>query len=168
MPPANAEDCVNVAGIVTCAPGTDADGFFDITGSSIVLDVQAGSVVQGPIIVTGATTGLVDGAIIASFDFAELRGGVEVAAQVSSGVSGYVRGTVVHDLNDEVRSFQLTSTDTGSFAVALPGQERDRFELAAGAANELSPNASVELGYLGDFADGYDGHSAQIGLRLAF
>jgi len=56
----------------------------------------------------------------------------------------------------------------GNFTVALPTREDNRFELAAGATVDVSPNFSIGLGYLGDFADGYDGHAGRATMRLAF
>ncbi len=101
-------------------------------------------------------------------DFLELRGGVELAGQVSPRVNGFVRGTVIHDLEDDARSFNLSSAELGAFTVALPEREQNRFELAAGASVDVSENFSVELGYLGDYSDGYDAHSAKVTARLAF
>ncbi|MFU7527757.1 beta strand repeat-containing protein [Qipengyuania sp. ASV99] len=101
-------------------------------------------------------------------DFLELRGSLELAAQVSPGVNGFVRGTAVRDLEDDVRRFTLSSAQLGTFAVAVAPRQTDRLELAAGANVNVSDAFSIELGYLGDFADGYNAHSARATARFAF
>ncbi len=101
-------------------------------------------------------------------DFAEIRAAVELGAQVSSGVDGFVRGTVVHDINEDISNFTLTSAELGTFVVTTPARDQDRFELAAGANIDVSENFSLEVGYLGDFGGDYDGHSARITGRLKF
>ncbi|KPP90432.1 autotransporter domain-containing protein [Erythrobacter sp. HL-111] len=100
--------------------------------------------------------------------FAELRGGLNLGAQVSEGVNGFVSGTVIRDLIDDPRSFRLSSSQLGSFLVNLPMRERNRFELAAGASITVSEGFAVDLGYLGDFNEGYQGHSARANVRFAF
>ena len=101
-------------------------------------------------------------------DFTELRGSVEAAGNLSERVSGFLRGTVVHDLSDDARNFTLTSTELGTFGVTVAPREQDRFELAAGADVQVSDNFSVGASYLGDFASGYDAHSARISGRFTF
>lgn len=100
--------------------------------------------------------------------FAELRAGLDLAAQVSQGVSGFVSGTVIHDLVDSRRSFRLSSSQIGTFFTVLPLRERDRFELSAGASIDVSDSFAIDLGYLGDFNEGYSGHSARATARIAF
>ncbi|WP_299191576.1 autotransporter domain-containing protein [uncultured Erythrobacter sp.] len=100
-------------------------------------------------------------------EFTELRGGIELAGQFGM-VRAFVSGTGIHDLGDDARNFNLTSAELGNFTVALPTREDNRFELAAGATVDVSPNFSIGLGYLGDFADGYDGHAGRATMRLAF
>lgn len=101
-------------------------------------------------------------------EFFELRGGVEFGAQVSDKVDGFVRGTIIHDLSDDQRVVTLSSAQLAPFTTVLPLREQDRFELAAGASVDVTQNVSFELGYLGDFADGYDAHSAHVTARIAF
>jgi hypothetical protein len=101
-------------------------------------------------------------------EFFELRGGLNIAAQVSEGVSGFVSGTIIHDLADDPRSFRLSSSQLGTFFVNLPLRERDRFELAAGASIAVSEGFAIDIGYLGDFNEGYQGHSARANVRFAF
>lgn len=100
--------------------------------------------------------------------FAELRAGLDLAAQVSQGVSGFVSGTVIHDLVDSRRSFRLSSSQIGTFFAVLPLRARDRFELSAGASIAVSDGFALDLGYLGDFNEGYRGHSARATARIAF
>ncbi|WP_416831148.1 MAG: autotransporter domain-containing protein [Erythrobacter sp.] len=101
-------------------------------------------------------------------EFFELRGAVEFGAQVSDKVDGFVRGTIIHDLSDDQRLVTLNSAQLTPFTTVLPLREQDRFELAAGASVDVTQNVSFELGYLGDFADGYDAHSAHVTARIAF
>ncbi len=101
-------------------------------------------------------------------DFAELRAAVELGAQVSPGVDGFIRGTVIHDINEDISDFTLTSAELGTFVVTTPARDQDRFELAAGANIDVSETFSLEVGYLGDFGGDYDGHSARITGRLKF
>lgn len=101
-------------------------------------------------------------------EFAELRGGIEFGAQMSDKVSGFLRGTVIRDLEDTERSFRLSSTQLPTFSAILPRREVDRFELAAGATIDVSENFSVGLGYLGDFNEGYRAHSARATVRIGF
>ena len=100
--------------------------------------------------------------------FFEARIGAELAAQMSEKVSGFIQGTVVHDLEDSARSLRLDSAELRSFFVTQPVRERDRFELSAGANIDVSDSFSIEVGYLGDFNDGYSGHSARASARIAF
>ncbi|MDY7097686.1 MAG: hypothetical protein SXU28_06070 [Pseudomonadota bacterium] len=100
--------------------------------------------------------------------YAELRFGAELGAQVSKKVSGFVSGTVIHDLIDDPRSFRLSSSQLPTFTAGLPLREQDRFELSAGASVDVSETFSIDLGYLGDFNDGYSGHSARANVRIAF
>lgn len=101
-------------------------------------------------------------------EFFELRGAVEFGAQVSDMVDGFIRGTIVRDLSNDQRVVTLSSAQLSPFSTVLPLREEDRFELAAGATVDVSQNMSFELGYLGDFADGYDAHSAHVTARIAF
>jgi hypothetical protein len=101
-------------------------------------------------------------------DFLELRGGVELGAQISEGVGGFIAGTVIRDLEDEPEIVRLTSAQLPAVALQGPPRAENRFELAAGASVDLSRTIAFELGYLGDFADGYDSHSARLNLRIAF
>ncbi|MFL0357286.1 autotransporter outer membrane beta-barrel domain-containing protein [Erythrobacter sp. GH1-10] len=101
-------------------------------------------------------------------EFIELRGGIELGAQMSEGVDAFVKGTVIHDTVDTVRSFRLSSTQLSTFFVDLPLREQDRFELAAGANIDVSENFSIEIGYQGDFNEGYSGHSGRATLRIGF
>ncbi|MEQ8772969.1 MAG: autotransporter domain-containing protein, partial [Erythrobacter sp.] len=100
--------------------------------------------------------------------FVELRAGLDIAAQLSEGVSGFVSGTVIHDLTDSERSFRLSSSQLGTFFTVLPLRERDRFELAAGASIDVSESFAIDLGYLGDFNQGYRAHSARATARIVF
>jgi outer membrane autotransporter protein len=104
----------------------------------------------------------------ADAEFAELRGGFDASAQVSDMISGFVTGVYIYDLNDDPRSFGLTSGQVGSFFANLPVREQERFEISAGATFSVSEALTVELGYLGDFNAGYDGHSGRATLRFAF
>jgi hypothetical protein len=101
-------------------------------------------------------------------EFVELRGGLEVGAQLSEGVGGFVSGTVIHDLIDSTRSFRLSSAQLGTFFTELPLREQNRFELSAGASIDVSESFAIDVGYLGDFNEGYQGHSARATARLAF
>ena len=77
-------------------------------------------------------------------------------------------GTVIHDLTDSERSFRLGSSQLGTFFTVLPLRERDRFELAAGASIDVSESFAIDLGYLGDFNQGYRAHSARATARIVF
>ena len=101
-------------------------------------------------------------------EFVELRGGLELGAQVSEGVSGFVSGTVIHDLIDSTRSFRLSSSQLGTFFTTLPLREQERFELSAGGSIAVSDTFAIDVGYLGDFNEGYQGHSARATARLSF
>ena len=101
-------------------------------------------------------------------DFFELRGGIELASEFSPGVSGFVGGTFVAELNDDVRTFTLSSSELGTFGVVTPEREGDRFELAAGATIAASGNVSIDVGYMGEFASGYDAHAGRASVRVAF
>lgn len=101
-------------------------------------------------------------------DYMELRGALEIAGEVSSAIDFYARGTYIRDLEDDAGVYQLTSAELGTFDVALPLRDQNRVEAAAGAVFGLSTNATVEVGYLGDFADDYDAHSAQASVRINF
>ncbi|MGB3470884.1 MAG: autotransporter domain-containing protein [Erythrobacter sp.] len=100
--------------------------------------------------------------------FVEGRAGVELGATVSENVSGFVQGTVVREFIDDPRSFRLTSSELQTILVQLGDRQQDRFELAAGADVELSPNTSIELGYQGEFVEGYSVHSARATVRIGF
>ncbi|MEO0698442.1 MAG: autotransporter outer membrane beta-barrel domain-containing protein, partial [Pseudomonadota bacterium] len=100
--------------------------------------------------------------------FVEARFGAELGAQVSEKVSGFVQGTVVHDLIDTQRSLRLTSNELPTFAISQPVREQDRFELAAGASIDVTDSFAIEIGYLGDFNEGYQGHSGRASVRIAF
>ncbi|MEL6237932.1 MAG: autotransporter domain-containing protein [Pseudomonadota bacterium] len=100
--------------------------------------------------------------------FIEARAGVELGAQMSDKVSGFVQGIVIHDLIDSERSLVLSSGELRTFAISQPVREQDRFELSAGLVIDVSDNFAIDLGYLGDFNDGYTGHSARANVRVAF
>ncbi len=101
-------------------------------------------------------------------DFFELRGSVELSGQVSPMVDGFIQGTVVHNLSDSPRVFNLSSVELGQFAIVSPEIEQNRFELAAGVNVKVSENFGLQAGYLGDYAEGYTAHSARITARYAF
>jgi hypothetical protein len=101
-------------------------------------------------------------------EFLELRFGGELGAQISPGVKGFIQGNVIHDLVDEARALRLTSSQLTGFTVFEPQPEQDRFELAAGATINVSETFKIEVGYLGDFAEGYSGHSARAAVRIGF
>ncbi|MGB3710179.1 MAG: hypothetical protein WA985_00665 [Erythrobacter sp.] len=101
-------------------------------------------------------------------DFTELRGGLEINGDVSSIIQAYAEATYIHDLEDSPRSFTLNSAEVGPFTAHLPLREQDRFEVAAGAMIGVSEGFGLELGYLGDFADDYNAHSARANLRITF
>ena len=102
--------------------------------------------------------------------FAELRGAIELGAQISEGVSGFISGTVIRDLvgDEDPRSFRLSSTQLPTFFADLPLREQNRFELAAGATVDVSDTFSIDVGYLGDFNEGYSGHAARATVRIGF
>jgi hypothetical protein len=100
--------------------------------------------------------------------YTELRAGLELASQLSDKVSGFVSGTAIHDITDSTRSFRLSSSQLGTFGVVLPLREQNRFELAAGASIDVSDAFAIDLGYLGDFNEGYTAHSARANVRIAF
>lgn len=101
-------------------------------------------------------------------EYVELRGGVELGAQISQTVDGFIRGTVIHDTVDTVRSFRLTSAQLRPFFVELPLRERNRFELAAGLSVDVSENFAIGVGYQGDYNDGYNAHSGRATLKVGF
>ena len=101
-------------------------------------------------------------------EFVEARLGAEFGAVISEGVSGFIQGTVVHDLIDDQGDFAVSSAELPTFSLGLPAREQDRFELSAGATIDVSKNFSIGLGYLGDFADGYNAHSGRANFRLSF
>ncbi|MEM7689000.1 MAG: autotransporter domain-containing protein [Pseudomonadota bacterium] len=101
-------------------------------------------------------------------NFFEGRLGIEASALLSEMVNGFIQGTVVYDFLDDPRLLNLTSAQVGSFAIAPALREQNRFELAAGATVDVSENFAIDLGYLGDFASGYDGHSGRVSVRIAF
>jgi len=101
-------------------------------------------------------------------EFTELRGGLEVNGDISSIVRGFASATYIHDIEDSERSFSLTSTDLAPINVHLPEREQDRFEVAAGLIIGLSEGLGIDLGYHGDFANGYSAHAARANLRFAF
>ncbi len=100
--------------------------------------------------------------------FSELRGGLEINGDVSSVIQAFAEATYIHDLEDSPRSFLLSSAEIAPFTAHLPLREQDRFEVAAGAMVGITEGFGLELGYLGDFADGYNAHSARANLRFAF
>lgn len=101
-------------------------------------------------------------------EFAELRGGLEAGAKMSKAVSGFISGTIIRDLEGSTRSFRLSSTQLPTFNAVLPLRDQDRFELAAGVSINASETIAIDLGYLGDFNDGYQGHSARVTARIGF
>ncbi|MEO0464285.1 MAG: hypothetical protein AAF127_14230 [Pseudomonadota bacterium] len=100
--------------------------------------------------------------------YAETRFGLELGADVSEKVSGFISGTFIHDFVDSTRSFNLSSAQLGTFNAVLPLREQDRFEISAGATIDVAENFGIGLGYQGDFNDGYSGHSARASVRIAF
>ncbi len=100
--------------------------------------------------------------------FIEGRAGLELAAQVSEKVDGFIQGTIIHDFADSPRSFRLSSAQLPTFTTSLPTPEQDRFELAAGVDVSVSDQFTIGLGYLGDFGGGYDAHSARATVRIGF
>ncbi|WP_108786780.1 autotransporter domain-containing protein [Erythrobacter sp. Alg231-14] len=127
--------------------------------------------------VNGATIGFDDAVEAGGFalnvarddaNFVELRGGLALSGELSPQFSGFVQGTVVQDLGDDARTFNLTSAQLGAVTVISPDREQTRFELGAGASMDVTETFSIEVGYLGDFADGYDAHSGRVTARVAF
>ncbi|MEM6908681.1 MAG: autotransporter domain-containing protein [Pseudomonadota bacterium] len=100
--------------------------------------------------------------------YGEIRAGIELAALISEGVSGFISGTAIHDVIDDERSFRLSSNELSTFFVTLPQREQDRFEISAGLSADVSENFSLNVGYLGDFNEGYSAHSARLGARISF
>ncbi|MBA4083022.1 MAG: hypothetical protein C0496_17420, partial [Erythrobacter sp.] len=101
-------------------------------------------------------------------EFVELRGGIELGAALEGGVDAFISGTVIRDLEDDASIVVLSSSQLPTFNVALPARSADRFELAAGAAVNILQNFALELGYLGDFNEGYSAHSGRVKVRFAF
>ena len=101
-------------------------------------------------------------------EYVELRGGVELGAQISEMVDGFIKGTVIYDTVDTMRSFRLTSTQLRPFFAELPLREQNRFELAAGLSVDVSENFAIGVGYQGDFNDGYNAHSGRATLKVGF
>ncbi|MEE4537063.1 MAG: hypothetical protein V2J51_01040 [Erythrobacter sp.] len=101
-------------------------------------------------------------------EFAELRGGIELSGGFTDTVRGFIQGTVIHDLIDDEEVVILTSDQLAPFTVHGFAREQDRFELAAGLSAVLGDTVEIGVGYLGDFADGYDAHSARATLRIGF
>ena len=100
-------------------------------------------------------------------EYAELRGGVAFGATLSEGVKGFISGTMIRDLEGSIRSFRLNSTQLPTFSMVLPRRELDRFELAAGVSVDLTDDIALDLGYQGDFNDGYAAHAARASVRIA-
>ncbi|MEL7217847.1 MAG: autotransporter domain-containing protein, partial [Pseudomonadota bacterium] len=100
--------------------------------------------------------------------FIEGRAGLELGAQVSDKVDGFIQGTIIHDFADSPRSFRLSSAQLPTFTTNLPTPGEDRFELAAGMDVSVSDQFSIGLGYQGDFGGGYDAHSARATVRIGF
>ncbi|MEE4288015.1 MAG: autotransporter outer membrane beta-barrel domain-containing protein, partial [Erythrobacter sp.] len=101
-------------------------------------------------------------------EFLEGRLGALLGAQMSEKVSGFIQGIVIHDFADDVESVALTSSQLPGIRIAPLAREQDRFELSAGLSVDVSENFAIEVGYLGDFNDGYDAHSGRASLRIAF
>ena len=101
-------------------------------------------------------------------DFLELRGGLELNGQITPALSGFLSGVFAYDLEDDQRLFALSSADLGTFTVALPEREQSRYELGAGLSLSVSEGFALEVGYLGDFASGYDAHSGRLTGRMRF
>lgn len=100
--------------------------------------------------------------------FTELRGGLEFAGEFSETISGFVGGTYIEDVDGDSRSFVLNSSDLNSFVLTLPERDDSRFEIAAGLDAAVGENFTIAVGYLGDFASGYDAHAARITGRVTF
>ncbi|MEM7780209.1 MAG: autotransporter domain-containing protein [Pseudomonadota bacterium] len=101
-------------------------------------------------------------------DFLELRGGLELAGDLGSGLTGYVAGAYAYDLEDDQRVFALSSTELGNLNVLVAEREQSRFELSVGAAFNVTDNATIEVGYSGDYASGYDAHAGRASVRIGF
>ncbi|MEM7666898.1 MAG: autotransporter domain-containing protein [Pseudomonadota bacterium] len=100
--------------------------------------------------------------------FTELRGGLEFAGQFSETISGFVGGTYIEDVDGDTRSFVVNSSELNSFALVLPERDDSRFEIAAGLDAAVGENFTIAVGYLGDFASGYDAHAARVTGRITF
>ncbi|MEM9500735.1 MAG: autotransporter domain-containing protein [Pseudomonadota bacterium] len=100
--------------------------------------------------------------------FTELRGGLEFSGDFSETISGFIGGTYIEDVDGDLRSFGLSSTDLNTFSLLLPERDDSRFEIAGALDAEVSESFSIGVGYLGDFASGYDAHAARITGRLTF
>lgn len=100
--------------------------------------------------------------------FLELRAGLELGAELSPSISGHLGGTYVEDLEDERRGLVLSSIELGTIALALQERDTSRFEVGGGLTFDVTDTFKLEAGYLGDFASGYDAHSARLTARIAF
>lgn len=101
-------------------------------------------------------------------EYAELRGAVEFGARLSGKVKGVVRGTIIRDLEESIRSFRLSSTQLPTFSAVMPLREVNRFELDAGATIGVSDTFAIDLGYHGDFNEGYKAHAVRATVRIGF
>lgn len=101
-------------------------------------------------------------------EFFEARFGAELTGSFSEFVRGYLNGTYVNDLSDEAEPVTLSSSQLPSFTVLPAVREQDRFEVGAGVTFKLGETFGIDVGYLGDFSDGYDGHAARVTGRIAF
>lgn len=100
--------------------------------------------------------------------FLEGRLGAEFGAQISEKVSGFISGVAIRDFIDDVESVRLTSRELGTFRIAPFLRDDNRFELAAGLDVAVSETFSINVGYLGDFNEGYSGHSGRAPVRIGF
>jgi outer membrane autotransporter protein len=101
-------------------------------------------------------------------EFAELRAGIELGARLSPKVKGLIGGTVVRDLEESTRSFRLSADQGPTFFAVLPLREVNRFELAATLSVTVSDTVAFDVGYHGDFNEGYQGHAARASVRIGF
>lgn len=101
-------------------------------------------------------------------EFAELRAGIEFGAKLSPKVQGLIGGTLVRDLEESTRSFRLSADQGPTFFAVLPLREVNRFELAATVSVTVSDTVAFDVGYHGDFNEGYQGHAARAAVRIGF
>ncbi|TRD10682.1 autotransporter outer membrane beta-barrel domain-containing protein [Erythrobacter insulae] len=101
-------------------------------------------------------------------EFVELRGGIEFGAEISDDVTGFVKGTIIHDTVNTVRSFRVSSSQVSPRLIEFPLRGQDRFEFAAGLTAQLSETVAIAAGYQGDFNENYKAHAARLTVRIGF